>query len=41
MKASVYLQSLETALANGRITEEAYDAAIMNLEVFCEEDDEE
>ena len=41
MKKSDYLKSLEDALANGRISVEAYDAGIMNLEVFCEEDDEE
>ena len=41
MKTSDYLKTLENALANGRISEEAYDAAIMNLDVFCDDDEEE
>lgn len=41
MKKSEYLQKAFYLLNDGKISEEAYDAMIMNSEVFCEEDDEE
>lgn len=41
MKKSEYLQKTFELLNDGKISEEAYDAMIMNSEVFCEEDDEE
>ena len=35
-----YMKRLEEALAAGRISEEAYDAAAMNADIFCDDDDD-
>ena len=40
MNRSEYLASLADALIHGRISEEAYDAACMNADVFCDDDEE-
>jgi hypothetical protein len=40
MKRREYMKRLAEAVDDGRITPEAYDAAMLNLEVFCEEDEE-
>ena len=41
MKKSEYLQRAFELLNDDKISEEVYDAMIMNSEVFCEEDEEE
>lgn len=41
MKKSEYLQRAFELLNDNKISEEVYDAMIMNSEVFCEEDEEE
>lgn len=40
MKRSEYLMELAKAYNEGRISEEAYDAALMNISAFCDEEDE-
>lgn len=39
MKRQEYLENLFNALNEGRISEEAYDAALLNTDVFCDEED--
>ncbi len=34
------MKRLEEAYAEGRISEEAYDAGIMNADIFCDDDDD-
>jgi hypothetical protein len=41
MTRSEYMERAFEALNEGRITEEAYDAMVMNADIFCEEDDDE
>lgn len=36
-----YLENLFKKYNEGKISEEAYDAAILNIDAFCEDDDEE
>lgn len=36
-----YLKSIFEAYCEGRISEEAYDAALQNIDIFCEEKEEE
>lgn len=40
MKRTEYMKRLEEAWATGRITAEAYDAGIMNADIFCDDDEE-
>lgn len=42
MKRIEYVEELAKAYREGRISEEAYDAALMNIDAFCcdDEDDE-
>lgn len=40
MKRSEYLNELAKAYREGRISGEAYDAALMNINAFCDEEDE-
>lgn len=40
MKRSEYLKELAKAYREGKISEEAYDAALMNINAFCYEEDE-
>ena len=40
MKRSEYLKKAFEAFNEGRISEEAYDAMVMNADIFCEEDDD-
>lgn len=40
MKRSEYLKELAKAYREGRISEEAYDAALMNIGAFCYDDEE-
>lgn len=40
MTRDAYRTSLKRALDEGRITEEAYDAGMMNIDAFCEDEDE-
>ena len=35
-----YLESIFKAYCEGRISEEAYDAALQNIDIFCEEEEE-
>lgn len=35
-----YMKRLQDAFDEGRISEEAYDAAFMNADIFCDDDDE-
>ena len=39
MTRSEYMARALEALNTGRISEEAYDAACMNADIFCEDDD--
>lgn len=41
MNRAEYMKRLEEAYAAGRISEEAYDAGIMNADIFCDDDEEE
>ena len=41
MKRSVYLKSLFDKFNAGKISEEAYDAGVMNADAFCDDDDDE
>lgn len=41
MKRSEYLQRAFDAYNEGRISEEAYDSAVMNADVFCDDDEDE
>lgn len=40
MKRSEYLERAFEAYNSGRVSEEAYDAMIMNADAFCDEDEE-
>lgn len=40
MKRSEYMKRALTALDEGRITEQTYDAMLLNAEFFCDEDEE-
>lgn len=40
MKRSEYMERALDALNEGRINEEAYDAACMNADVFCDDDED-
>lgn len=40
MTRSEYMKRALTALDDGMITEETYDAMLLNAEFFCDEDDE-
>lgn len=35
-----YLESIFKAYCEGRISEEAYDAALQNIDIFCEEEED-
>ena len=39
MKRSEYFASVQEAYDSGRVTEEVYDAMMMNADIFCDEDD--
>ena len=41
MKRSEYLQSLAQAYNEGRISIDAYDQALMNIDNFCDDEDDE
>lgn len=41
MKRSEYLKHAFEAYNSGKISEEAYDAMLMNADAFCDDDDEE
>ena len=41
MNRQEYMKRLEEAYSAGRISAEAYDAGIMNADVFCDDDDDE
>ena len=40
MTKKAYMERLERAYAEGRISIEAYDAGIMNADIFCDDDEE-
>lgn len=40
MKRSEYLENLFKAYNEGKISVEAYDAGIQNIDIFCEEDED-
>ena len=40
MKRSEYLRRAQEAFSAGRIDEKTYDAMVMNVEIFCDEDEE-
>lgn len=40
MKRTAYMRRALEALTEGRITEEVYDAMIMNADIFCDDDDD-
>lgn len=41
MKKVTYLKQLFEAYNSGRISVESYEAGLMNIETFCEEEEEE
>lgn len=41
MNTDNYLKNLFNAFNEGRISAEAYDAALLNIDIFCEEEEEE
>ena len=41
MTRKEYMKRLDEAFSSGRISAEAYDAGIMNADIFCDDDDEE
>lgn len=41
MKRNEYLESLSKAYNEGKISAEAYDAGLMNIDYFCEDDEDE
>lgn len=41
MKKSEYLANAQKAYNEGRISEEAYDSLLMNVDDFCDPDEEE
>ena len=41
MKRSTYLENLTKAYNEGKISAEAYDAGLMNIDVFCDSEDDE
>lgn len=40
MKRIEYMEELAKAYREGRISEDAYDAALMNIDAFCDDDEE-
>lgn len=40
MKRDEYLAHLHKAYVSGKISDAAYDAAIMNVDIFCDDDDD-
>ena len=40
MKRSEYLEKAFEAYSSGKVSEEAYDAMIMNADVFCEDEED-
>ena len=40
MKTHEYIKRAERLLHDGKINDEAYEAMVMNADVFCDEDDE-
>ena len=40
MKRSEYMKKAFEAFNEGKISEETYDAMVMNADIFCEEDDD-
>ena len=40
MNRTEYLVSLHKAWINGDISDEAYDAGVMNADIFCDDEDE-
>lgn len=40
MKRSEYMNRALEALTNGTISQEAYDAACMNADIFCDDDED-
>ena len=40
MSRTEYMKRLEDAYHSGRISAEAYDAGVMNADVFCDDEDE-
>lgn len=40
MNRHEYLKRLVEAVDSGRITPEAYDAAMLNMEIFCDDEEE-
>lgn len=40
MNRQEYMKRLEEAYSAGRISEEAYDAGIMNADIFCDDDED-
>lgn len=41
MTRSEYFKRLQESLDSGRITADAYDAAAMNADIFCDDDEDE
>ena len=41
MNRSDYMSRLQDALDTGRISAEAYDSAVMNADIFCDDDEDE
>lgn len=40
MNKQEYLKNLFNAFNEGRISAEAYDAALLNIDIFCDDDEE-
>lgn len=40
MNRSEYLVNLHKSWTSGDISDEAYDAAVMNMDAFCDDDDD-
>ena len=41
MKRAEYLKALLDALNEGRISQDAYEAGLMNIDNFCDDEDDE
>lgn len=41
MKRSEYFRRLQDSLDSGRITPDAYDAAVENADIFCDDEEDE
>lgn len=41
MNKQEYLENLFNAFNEGRISEEAYDAVLQNINIFCDDEEEE